>query len=183
MPIAFVSGGLLSLSLSSRPTDGTERTPLLLPYQLSLTGSAPDAADAGRLGDAARDTRASAARAVGFRRSRWLFRVAAVASITFVASRCLGGKRKKGRGAAGICPPPKSWPRQRKVRPAREFRSIVISIQRAVESVCTLTLYACCCVLLAAFRLVTFQYRPGGSKRSSKHERQRPISIYLFEHQ
>ena len=83
MPIAFVSGGLLSYFLPPNRRNG--HSPFL-PYKLSLTGSAPDAADAGRLGDAARDTRASAASAVGFRRSRWLFRVA-VASITFVASR------------------------------------------------------------------------------------------------
>ena len=165
MPIAFVSGGLLSLSLPAQPT---ERTPLLLPYQLSLTGSAPDAADAGRLGDAARDTRASAARAVGFRRSRWLFRVAAVASITFVASRCLGGKRKKGRGAAGICPPPKSWPRQQNSR--RELRSIVISMQRAVERrlafISPRHYYSSRTYHVAYCRI-------DRSKRSSKHEQRR----------
>lgn len=96
-----------SLSLS-RPAQPTERTLPFLPYKLSLTGRAPDAADAGRLGDAARDTRASAASAVGFRRSRWLFRVAAVASITFVASRWFE-KKSPERSWRQVA----SWPRQK----------------------------------------------------------------------
>ena len=143
-------------SVDSRPTDGNDREHFL-PYKLSLTGSAPDAADAGQLGVAARDTRASAAAAVGFRRSRRLFRVAAVASISswplaFVLTEVLG----RARAVAGC------W---RATEPAGI--SSMTSYRKHPKKPFLLALNGSCSHSLTFRRIASDAYRPDGYRTDS----------------